>query len=140
MLLIRIVQTVGDAAGYAPHTPMPAIAAVIGAIAVLTATVGNTAAYVQTNIKRLLAYSSIAHAGYMLCAVSLAYRAFAPGEYFSSRPALQALLLYLAVYLFMNLGAFTVAGLIARQTGSEDLSQYRGLGRRSPTLAFCMTI
>jgi NADH-quinone oxidoreductase subunit N len=140
MLLIRILQSLGAVAGYAPHTALPAIAAVIGAIAVVTATVGNTAAFVQTNIKRLLAYSSIAHAGYMLCAVSLFYRAATPGQYLSARPALQALLLYLAVYLFMNLGAFTVAGLIYRHSGSEDLSEYAGLGKRSPVLAFCMAV
>jgi len=134
MLLMRIFQTLGATAGYAPHTALPAIAAVIGTIAVVTATVGNTAAFVQTNIKRLLAYSSIAHAGYMLCAVSLF------GQFLFARPALQALLLYLAVYLFMNLGAFTVAGLIYRHNGSENLSQYAGLGRRSPLLAFCMAV
>jgi len=144
MLLIRIVQSVGASAGYAPASALPTVAAVIGAIAVLTATVGNTAAFVQTNIKRLLAYSSIAHAGYMLCAVSLFYR-IAPnqdpaGNYLPGHSALQALLLYLAVYLFMNLGAFTVAGLIARHSGSENLSQYAGLSKRSPVLAFCMAI
>jgi NADH-quinone oxidoreductase subunit N len=52
--------------------------------------------------------------------------------------AAQALLLYLAVYLFMNLGAFTVAGLIYRETGSENIDDYAGLGRRSPLLAVCM--
>jgi NADH-quinone oxidoreductase subunit N len=140
MLLLRIVQSIGDGAGYAHHTPLPAIAAVIGALAVITSTVGNTAAFVQTNIKRLLAYSSIAHAGYMLCAVSLAYVSIHSGDVLPPRPALQALLLYLAVYLFMNLGAFTVAGLIARHSGSENLSQYAGLSKRSPMLAMCMAI
>jgi NADH-quinone oxidoreductase subunit N len=61
------------------------------------------------------------------------------GSLFASSPA-QAILLYLAVYLFMNLGAFTVAGLIWRTTGSEDIRQYAGLGRRAPLLALCMTV
>jgi len=52
--------------------------------------------------------------------------------------AAQAILLYLAVYLFMNLGAFTVAGLIYAQTGSERIEDYGGLGRRSPVMAVCM--
>ena len=51
----------------------------------------------------------------------------------------QAILFYLAAYMFMNLGAFTVAGLIYRQTGSEDINDYAGLGRRAPVAAACMT-
>jgi NADH-quinone oxidoreductase subunit N len=108
---------------------------VVGAI---TCTVGNTAAFVQTNIKRLLAYSSIAHAGYMLCAVSLLYNHHAAQTQGGVNQPAYAILFYLAVYLFMNLGAFTVAGLVWRQTGSEDLSAFNGLGRRSPLLAGCM--
>jgi NADH-quinone oxidoreductase subunit N len=57
-----------------------------------------------------------------------------------TRLAAQAVLLYLAVYLFMNLGAFTAAALIYRQTGSEKIADYAGLGRRSPWLALCMAI
>jgi NADH-quinone oxidoreductase subunit N len=105
----------------------------------VTAIVGNTGALVQTNIKRLLAYSSIAHAGYMLCALSLLLNpAGGPLNRDSVNTPAQVLLVYLAVYLCMNLGAFTVAGLIWRQTGSENLADYSGLSRRSPLLAFCM--
>src|SRR4051794_31589515 len=72
-LLLRVLMTFAAGAGYhnAPGISMNALAIVVGVIGAVTATVGNTAAFVQTNIKRLLAYSSIAHAGYMLCALSL---------------------------------------------------------------------
>jgi NADH-quinone oxidoreductase subunit N len=99
---------------------------------------------VQNNIKRLLAYSSIAHAGYMLCLVSLLVR-HRPQDVNPGDSATQALLFYLAVYLFMNLGAFTIAGVIARagslagDPSAEDLSAFAGLGRRDPLLAACMT-
>jgi NADH-quinone oxidoreductase subunit N len=138
-LLLRVVMIVADAQGYqsSQGISLTALAITIGVLGAVTATVGNTAAFVQNNIKRLLAYSSIAHAGYMLCALSLLLKR--PGGL--DRPmedATQAILLYLAIYLFMNLGAFTVAGLIWRETGSEDINDYAGLSRRSPILAACM--
>ncbi len=140
LLLLRIVMTIAAATGYQSTDTVTAIAVVIGVIGAISATVGNTAAFVQTNIKRLLAYSSIAHAGYMLCAVSMLFKsASAAKDFDPAAAAAQSLLLYLAVYLFMNLGAFTAAGLVYRQTGSEDLSAYSGLGRRSPLIAACLT-
>src|SRR6185436_3839126 len=90
-------------------------------------------------------YSSIAHAGYMLCALSLLVKhnddvvKQAQGPNLMTSFAGQAILLYLAVYLFMNLGAFTVAALIYRQTGSEDIRDYAALGRRSPIAALCLS-
>jgi NADH-quinone oxidoreductase subunit N len=139
VLLLRVVMAVADAAGYQPTGVTTWTAVVIGVLGSLTCTVGNTAAYFQTNIKRLLAYSSIAHAGYMLCAVSLLVRHGRDLEN-PGNSAAQAVLVYLAVYVFMNLGAFTVAALVARQSGTEDLSGYRNLGRRSPILAGCMAL
>jgi NADH-quinone oxidoreductase subunit N len=134
-----------DALGYqnAPGVSLTGIAIVIGILGAVTATVGNTAAFVQTNIKRLLAYSSIAHAGYMLCALSLLVEHRSPlvGEAANGVipvEAAQALLLYLAVYLFMNLGAFTVAGVVAKQAGTELIDDYKGFGRRSPVLGAAM--
>jgi NADH-quinone oxidoreductase subunit N len=109
------------------------IGILIGILGALTATVANTAALAQTNIKRLLAYSSIAHAGYMLCVLPLL---FTP----SSGSAIQAILIYLSVYMFMNLGAFTVVGLVERAEGGTEIRGYAGLGRRSPMLALCLTI
>ncbi len=143
-LLLRVMMIIASAAGFhdVPGISLSAIAIVIGIIGAVTATVGNTAAYVQTNIKRLLAYSSIAHAGYMLCAVSLLidYKLSAnAGGIDPASAAAQTLLLYLAVYLFMNLGAFTVAGAVLRATGSEKIEDYANLGTRSPLLAACLT-
>jgi NADH-quinone oxidoreductase subunit N len=142
-LLLRVLMTFAAGAGYhnAPGISMNALATVVGVIGAITATVGNTSAFVQTNIKRLLAYSSIAHAGYMLCALSLLVRgAKAQADFDPTGEAARAILIYLAIYMFMNLGAFTVAGLIWRETGSERIEDYAGMGRRSPILALCMTI
>jgi NADH-quinone oxidoreductase subunit N len=90
-------------------------------LAAVTATFGNLAAYPQTNLKRLLAYSTIAHAGYMLMGLSTA-----------NAEGVSAVLFYLATYVFMNLGAFAVVAFLRNQTGSEDLASYRGLVYRSP--------
>jgi NADH-quinone oxidoreductase subunit N len=121
-----------------PGVSLTALAAVIGLMGAATATVGNVAAFTQTNIKRLLAYSSIAHAGYMLCALSLLVRGNGNANLTST--AAQAILLYLAVYLFMNLGAFTCAGIVYRQTASEKIEDYAGMARRSPLVAVCMAV
>jgi NADH-quinone oxidoreductase subunit N len=146
VLLLRVLMVIAEGVGFqnVPGLSLTALAAVIGILGAITATVGNTAALVQTNIKRLLAYSSIAHAGYMMCALSLLVPHSRPlvaelGGQLYAISAAQALLLYLAVYLFMNLGAFTVAGLIYRQTGSEQIADYAALGSRAPILAVCMT-
>src|SRR5207244_1408734 len=89
--------------------------------AALTATFGNLAAYVQTNLKRLLAYSTIAHAGYMMMGLATLTRA-----------GLEAVLFYLVAYLFMNLGAFAVVAFLRNSSKEEDLTHFRGLIRRSP--------
>jgi len=119
----------------------------IGVIACLTVTFGNLAAYAQTNIKRLLAYSTIAHAGYMLMAVSALVVIQAAGsglENFdvatSSKRCIEGLLFYLFVYLFMNLGAFTVVALIRNATFSEEIDSYGGIGWEAPWLCTCMLI
>lgn len=96
--------------------------AVLGAATVL---VGNLAALPQRNLKRMLAYSSIGNAGFILMGLScLSYR------------GVEAVLLYLCVYLIATLLAFFIATLLARETGSEDIPQLAGLYRRSPLLAF----
>jgi NADH-quinone oxidoreductase subunit N len=138
VLILRVFMAMAEANHYVPSPRLNTIATVVGILGAVTATVGNTAAFVQNNIKRLLAYSSIAHAGYMVCAVSLlVVGRHARKDFDPSAAAAQAILLYLAVYMFMNLGAFTVAGLVARESG-EDLADYSGLGRRSPLLAAVM--
>ncbi len=141
LLLLRLTQTLAQAGSFADSSTLGTLAVLIGLLGAISATVGNTAAFFQQNIKRLLAYSSIAHAGYMLCAVSLLIRGNrAEAGFDPSAAAAQALLLYLAVYLFMNLGAFSVAGVVWRETGSEDISAFAGLGKRSPVLALCMAV
>jgi NADH-quinone oxidoreductase subunit N len=92
-------------------------------LCVATMTLGNLAALSQTNMKRLLAYSSIAHAGYAL----LGFVVFAEA-------GVQAILFYLAIYYTMNLGAFWVVMLVANATGREDLESYRGLAWRGGAL------
>ena len=118
----------------------------LGTLAVITATFGNMAAYSQTNAKRLLAYSTIAHAGYMLMAISalLVLRSTMGTDHAATSDqmirAIEGLLYYLAVYLFMNLGAFAIVALIRNQTFSEEIDDYKGLIHQSPLLAICMAI
>lgn len=101
------------------------------ALAALSMTVGNLWALRQTNLKRLLAYSSIAQIGYIFAAVSIA-----PGDATAERAAL----FYLVAYLFMNLGAFFCLARIELLTGSTDMRALSGLWRRSPLLAAAMTL
>ena len=98
-------------------------------ISVLSMTVGNVAALTQTNMKRLLAYSSIAHAGYIMMGVVAL-----------SQNGARALMIYLLAYLVMNLGAFLVVTLIHLHDGTFDLRDYPGLYRRSPFLALAMAV
>ncbi len=98
-------------------------------ISILTMTLGNFAAIWQNNVKRLLAYSSIAHAGYILL-----------GLVVMSEQGLVAILIYFAVYAFMNLGAFFIVMLIANKIGSEELDDYNGLGYSAPLLGVSLTI
>jgi NADH-quinone oxidoreductase subunit N len=121
-VLIRFFTTV---VGFA-ELPWPAL---FGLAAAATMTLGNLAAIRQENVKRLLAYSSIAHAGYMLMGVS----AFTP-------QGMHSVMLYLAVYLLMNLGAFLVVMAVRDSTGREDLAAYRGLSQTRPLLAVTMTV
>jgi NADH-quinone oxidoreductase subunit N len=101
----------------------------VAVVAMLTVTFGNLAAFAQTNLKRLLAYSTIAHAGYMLMGLAVLTTGGA-----------SAVLYYLAAYVAMNLGAFGVVALVRNATGSEDLSAARGLVKRDPLAAVCMTL
>jgi NADH-quinone oxidoreductase subunit N len=101
----------------------------LGLIAAATMTLGNVAALPQTNIKRLLAYSSIAHAGYVLSGL---VAGGVDGE--------RAVLLYLVTYVFMGLGAFAVVIAVEELGLGDELSGYRGLGRRAPGLAAAMAI
>ncbi len=105
------------------------------ALSLVTMAVGNLFALVQKNIKRMLAYSSIAHVGYLLAALGALGRGddFLPG---------QAILLYLAAYTFMNMGAFGILAYLKTQSEDFDysLADLAGLGRRAPWAAVLMSL
>jgi len=103
----------------------------IALLAIATMSLGNFLALRQHRLKRLLAYSSIAQAGYILIAVVVAEQV---------EGALSAVGFYLAAYIFMNLGAFAVVAQIERAVGSDEISATRGLARRAPVLAVAMAI
>jgi NADH-quinone oxidoreductase subunit N len=104
-------------------------------IAALTLILGNFVAITQTNIKRMLAYSSIAHAGYVLMAVAAA------GTAGVANSATQAALIYLLSYMFTNLGAFAVALAIEKTDGSgTNLEDFVGLSKSRPLLALMMAV
>lgn len=99
------------------------------AISILTMTLGNFTALWQNNLKRLLAFSSIAHAGYLLLGILV-----------FSNGGILAVLIYFAVYLLMNFGAFLIVMLIGNKTGNENIDDYNGLGYTSPLLAVSLVI
>ena len=104
-------------------------ASLISLLAVLTMTVGNVVAIQQDNIKRMLAYSSVAHAGYMLLAMPV-----------MSGDSIYAIMVYLVMYLFMNLGAFFVVITIKNKTNGETFDDYKGLGWEMPIVGITMTL
>lgn len=103
--------------------------AILAALSVATMTLGNTVALAQKNIKRLLAYSSIAHAGYVLMGVVTA-----------SELGLSSVVFYLVAYLLTNLAAFGVVSVVGRVIGSDEIAAYAGLSRRSMGASMAMLI
>jgi NADH-quinone oxidoreductase subunit N len=129
-LTLRIVLTIQEKfAGPGPFLVPGTLGLGIGVAAAVTVTFGNLAAFAQTNLKRLLAYSTIAHAGYMLLGVAVV-----------TTQAASAVLYYLVAYLVMNLGAFAVVAMVRNATGRENLEAFRGLVWRSPVLAVTMAL
>ena len=107
-------------------------------IALVTLVLGNVVAIVQTNIKRMLAYSSIAHAGYALIGFVAAGRAVGPS---GSTPGLASVMIYLALYSFMTLGAFAVIGMLRKgEHEGEEIEDFTGLAKRQPLAAFLMLV
>jgi NADH-quinone oxidoreductase subunit N len=100
-----------------------------GGLAAITIVAGNLMAIPQQNIKRMLAYSGVAHIGYMLVGFAAV-----------SASGTAMMLFYLVAYLFGNMGAFLVAEVVAQAEGSESIEAYRGLAQRSPVLALCMLL
>jgi NADH-quinone oxidoreductase subunit N len=132
---LPFVVSASNAAGGSLHQAWVYTLAVM---AVLTMTLGNVVAIVQNNVKRMLAYSSIAHAGYALVGFVAAGAATDPAQ---RNIAVAAVMFYLLTYAVMNIGAFAVVQLIARsgdrRTAIED---YRGIGFESPVLAFSLSL
>ena len=114
------------------------LAWVIGVLAAVTCTFGNLAAYGQTNIKRLLAYSTIAHAGYMMMPIAAGLAIMTENPAAASE-AFAALLLYVLIYVFMNMGAFGIIAFIRNAVGGEQISDYAGLVRSSPGWVVCFS-
>jgi NADH-quinone oxidoreductase subunit N len=102
---------------------------ILAVVSTITMTIGNMIALAQKNIKRLLAYSSIAHAGYALIGVAVA-----------SQLGVTSVTYYMIAYLATNLAAFAVVGIYGRIAGSDEISAYAGLSRRSPGLALVMMV
>lgn len=125
--LLRVMMSCGAADA--------SLSRVLAAIAVVTMILGNLAALNQTNIKRMLAYSGIAHTGYLLIPVVLAFQNRL-GEKVGA-----GALFYLAAYLLMTLGAFIAVAMVSRgDVDREELENFRGLAKQHPFVAFCMTI
>jgi NADH-quinone oxidoreductase subunit N len=103
--------------------------AVIAVFSILTMTIGNLVAVWQNNLKRMLAYSSIAHAGYLLMAVTVL-----------NDNGVTSLLIYFFFYMLMNLGAFFIVQVVSNKLESENIEDYNGLGYKSPILGVCLTI
>jgi len=102
---------------------------ILAVLAVLTMTLGNLVALAQKNIKRLVAYSSIAHAGYAMIGL-VAY----------SNLGVTSVVFYLIAYILTNLAAFGIIAAVGRVTASDEIDSYRGLSRRSPYLALAMLV
>ena len=109
---------------------------VLGVLAVLTMTVGNLVALQQRDLIRLLAYSSVAQAGYILVPFGLART----GAEVVNAAAVEAVLFYLIAYAVMNIGAFGVAIAVERRTGLRSIREYAGLSSRGPLLALGLTV
>ena len=112
---------------------------VIGLMAAVTCTLGNLAAYGQTNMKRLLAYSTIAHAGYLMMGAAAAVALMGVSSAGAGR-AVGALVFYLATYLFMNLAAFAIVALLRNRLRSEEIAAYAGLVRTSPGIVVATAV
>jgi NADH-quinone oxidoreductase subunit N len=131
-------------AAAAPANPAPLapirrfMVLLLAVIAAITCTFGNLVAYGQTNIKRMLAYSTIAHAGYMIMAVAAATQ-LAGTNVVEAQQAVAALLFYLIVYVFMNLGAFAIVAFLRNAIGSEEIADYAGLIRTAPLTGVALT-
>src|SRR5436305_9937119 len=126
IVLIGFAPVHGSADWHAMVAGWSPVLAVLAAFSIL---IGNLVALVQTNLRRLLAYSAVAHAGYTLLGVIA-----------GGREGFSATLFYTTIYAFTLIGAFGVVALVRRETGGDDLQNFAGLRARSPLLAGCMAV
>lgn len=126
ILLIGFGPAHGRADWHAMIAGWSPLIAVLAAMSIL---LGNFVALAQTNVRRLLAYSAVAHAGYTLL-----------GLVAGDRDGFSATLFYTTIYALTLIGAFAVVGFVRQQTGGDDLQNFAGLSKRSPLLAACMSI
>jgi NADH-quinone oxidoreductase subunit N len=120
-----------------PRELAPKIYALISVLAVLTMVVGNVAALTQKNIKRLMAYSSIAQAGYLLVPIAVLGKIQLEAQLMQS---ISNMVFYLAIYVLMTMGAFAIIQYVTREAVSESIESFRGLFQRSPFLAIAMSV
>lgn len=106
-------------------------AVMLAVLSAFSMTIGNFIALPQTNIKRLLAYSSISHAGFILMGFAAAT---------SKNFGIQSVLVYILSYMFMNMGAFIVVMIVSSRIHSDTIEDYAGLSQRSPFLSFCLAV
>ena len=126
---IVLVGFAPDAGNAGWHALIPGWAPVLAVLAALSILLGNLVALVQKNVRRLLAYSAVAHAGYTLV-----------GLIAGGRDGFSATLFYTTIYAFTLVGAFGVVAVVRRETGADDLQNFAGLRSRSPLLAGCMAV
>jgi NADH-quinone oxidoreductase subunit N len=126
IVLVGFAPLHGDAAW---HAMVAGWSPVLAALAALSILVGNLVALAQSNVRRLLAYSAVAHAGYTLI-----------GLVAGDRDGFSAALFYATIYAITLVGAFGVVAMVRRETGGDDISNFRGLASRSPLLAACMSV
>ena len=134
VLMIALPSWASSRAGVSGDWTTPGWIGLVAVISAASMTYGNLAALAQKNLKRMLAYSSIAHAGYLLVGVLAAAVSVNRGA------AAGAVLYYLVIYAFTTAGALASAAWLARDKGSDEISDLDGLGSRSPALAVCLVL
>ena len=137
-VIVRIVAVLGQGPGW-----LEKVTSLMAVASALSMTYGNLGALHQTNVKRLLAYSSIAHVGYILMAVAALFGASSAetgGTFHVDPRAVESILYYLGAYMLMNLGAFGAVIYIAKSAGSEDIDDWWGLGWKLPVVSGVLVI
>jgi len=138
-LLLRMITVLVNGTSFVTPQTLDYMAQAIAVMAAVTCTVGNLSAFRQTNLKRLLAFSSIAHAGYMLMAAAILWRP-AAGIEATTHPAFSAILSYIIIYMLMNIAAFGIVAMVYWATGSENIEEMSGMIRRNKLIALCMIV